>query len=279
MAKVPETARGAYGLRIAGVDARLLVEAPEHWPAMALERHVAAGAAPPPALDAETAVIRLGDRGWAEFERGSRSVRLHTTEEIGDAELVHPFLAPIAATLGWWRGWHPAHAGAFLHDGLAWLVFGGNEAGKSTLLAELALRGHPVVADDLALLTPDGTVMAGPRAIDLRHPGAHERSALEVVRAGSRYRLRLGAVDAEARVGGWFALAWGDGVAVEALEARRRLARFGRRAPHGTDPAVVLALSALPGWRLARPRSPAAIDEALSRMLATATDTAAGLRP
>lgn len=55
------------------------------------------------------------------------------------------------------RGWLCLHASVVGIDGKAIALLGHSCAGKSTTAAALAQRGFPVLADDIAALSPDGT--------------------------------------------------------------------------------------------------------------------------
>src|SRR6185436_17962029 len=61
------------------------------------------------------------------------------------------------------RGLLPLHASALLLGAGAIALLGPSRAGKSTLAAALARRGHPVLADDVVPVSPEPTptVMGG----------------------------------------------------------------------------------------------------------------------
>lgn len=262
--------RGAYGLRLNGLDSDALGEAPASWPPATVTRAVDEGPKPAPVVAEARAVMDLGG-GWLELDRPSRSIAFRARRALTDDEIVHPFLTPAAAVFAHWDGRIAFHAGAFLHGGGAWLVFGGNEAGKSSLLAALALRGLPVVADDLSVVSPGRVLFAGPRSVDLRDPGPLGASdQVTLVRTATRHRLALEPVAPEHEVRGFFALAWGDGPLVEPLPTQARLARLARRPPWPADPRRILDLTGLPGWRLTRPRAWPALEASIDALLATA---------
>jgi hypothetical protein len=248
------------------------VETPGEWPRLEL-RH-----APPesggPELDSvgpDRAELTLHG-GWATIERSPARVTFRLPSRPPARDLVHPYLAPAAAVAARWAGRESFHAGAVTAGGGAWAVLGDKESGKSTTLAHLALAGHEVVSDDL-LVVDGGSVLAGPRCIDLRAASSAQLGAgdpLGVVGVRERWRLLLGATAPRTPLRGWIALAWGDDVAVEPLRgAERMLAllpfRSVQLAPGA--PEELVDFSSLPVLRLRRPRRWDALDEAAARLL------------
>lgn len=271
--------RGAYGLRIEGIDppAPLVEPIPSTWTPVRLERRVADVGDEPPRLDTDgTVVLRLLAGGYAVLHRESTTATYVTPEPLTDQDLVHPYLAAVGEWFARWLGRQPLHAGAFVAGGRAWALLGENEAGKSTLLAQLHLAGQPILTDDL-LVVEDGTALAGPRCLDLRGPTARrldQGSSLSQTRAGSRRRLMLPAVDAELPLGGWIFLEWGEDELVRLTPAQRLepLNRF-RMAHHpADDPEGVLDLAGLASWVYRRPRNWDALAHAPSRLLASISD-------
>lgn len=189
-----------------------------------------------------------------------RGRAVYTTPRLpSPAALVHPFLAPVAAVMAYWHDREAFHAGAFVHGGGTWALVGDREAGKSTLLASLALEGVPVVCDDMLVIDGD-VAFAGPRSIDLRAEAARRLAvgeSLGEVGARERWRVRLPLVD-EAPLRGWVFLTWGDRLEWRAMRASSRIellsAQRGLRLP-ARDPARLLDLVSLPSWELRRPRS------------------------
>jgi hypothetical protein len=159
-----------------------------------------------------------------------------------------------------WMGLEAFHAGALVGADGAWALAGGNEAGKSTLLAALAVRGEPVLTDDLLVVDRAGTAYAGPRCIDLRElrivgdgVGQHVR----LVRGATRHRLDLPPVSAAVALRGWLFLEWGSRVQAERCAAGARIARLmaqRRWATGAIDELALLELAALPAWTVRRPR-------------------------
>jgi hypothetical protein len=164
------------------------------------------------------------------------------------------------------------HGGGIVAGGGVWAVLGHKTAGKSTMLAWLAHNGLPIISDDV-LVIDDGTVLAGPRSIDLRREAAQRLDAGEPlgrVGARSRWRMPLGPVEPELPLKGWITLEWGDEIAIRELRGAERLAallphRGVRLAP--TEPGALLRLSTLPHLRLVRPRRWESLPEVTGRLV------------
>jgi hypothetical protein len=178
--------------------------------------------------------------------------------KLSPEELIHPYLAPAAAIVGHWMGRLSFHAGAFVRDDGVWALVGDREAGKSSMLAWLALHGHDVLTDDLLVLE-GGSAYAGPRSIDLRADAAEKLRAgtpLGTVGARERWRLTLSPLDRELPFRGWIFLAWGDTVAARRLAGsdclNRLIVNLTVRLP-AADPADLLEVATLPAWELQRP--------------------------
>jgi hypothetical protein len=266
---------GCYGFRLSGVDEarELLVDAPRRWRPLALECLAMEG--PTPVLDRvspDRAALVLQSGGWVEIQRVAGRVRFHLPEPRPAGDLVHPYLAAAAALAARWAGRESFHAGAVIADGGAWAVLGDKEAGKSSTLAWLALRGHDVLTDDLLVLDPP-LAFAGPRCIDLREEPAARFGAgepLGTVGVRDRWRLTLGPVAPEVPLRGWITLAWGDDVAIDPLHGAERLLsllpfRSLRLEPR--EPEALVELSSLPVLRLRRPRRWDSLPEVAARLL------------
>jgi hypothetical protein len=266
------TCRGAYGLCLdPAFAAASLVEVPDDWPRVRVERQVGRAAHGGNELDLHRARFSFGDGGGLEVIAAERRAVLCSPRALTDDEVLHPYLAPIAAAFAWWSGYEGFHAGAVLLDGRVWAVVGEKGEGKSTLLAFLALAGHPVMSDDL-LVVADGNAMAGPRCLDLREPAADHLGVGELtLRAPeARWRLPLGPVPEAAPLGGWFFLGEGATLTASPLDARSLLLHL---AAHRSmfvvprDPEVLLDLAALPAWVLRRPREWAALEDTADRLV------------
>jgi hypothetical protein len=268
---------GAYGLRLGGIHTAdsLLVPADPSWPHLAVMQE--AGRSKNPEADVCTdrhARLQLQNGGEIVIDRHAGEVRFVVPRPLRAEELVHPYMAPVAAILAYWLRRESFHAGAFAHDGGVWAVLGDRESGKSSTLAWLALQGHSVVSDDMLVL--EGTAaFAAPRSIDLRPEAARQLGvgeALGIVGTRERWRLKVGSVDSGMPVRGWVFLAWGPQLQIERLPASRRVPRLaaqrGVRLPP-FEAASLLELAALPAWELKRPRGWDSLRAAGERLLET----------
>jgi hypothetical protein len=253
--------RGAYGLRLTGVEEAddLLGEANSDWPHMHLSWRLGETTLDREEVTSTKATLRLLTGGRIELDREAGRAEYVVGHPLGAEELVHPYLAPVAAVMAHWHGRESVHAGAFVAGNGVWGVVGERESGKSTTLARLALDGAGIVCDDL--LTLQGTrVLAGPRAIDLREEPATRLgvgASIGVAGARERWRLRLEQVPRELELRGWVHLAWGERVEAVPLEGAERVGRlFGQRAARlpSLAPEVLLDLASLPSYEVRRPR-------------------------
>jgi hypothetical protein len=266
---------GAYGFRLSGVDAaaRLLARAEPEWPKLELLA-VTDGAAAPPhdrvLEDRAELVLRSG--GWVELDRDASRATYHLPHRPRDGDLLHPYLAPVAALAARWLGRESFHAGAVVVDGHAWAVLGDKEAGKSSTLAHLALTGHTVLSDDVLVLH-EGSVFAGPRCIDLRAEPARRLGAgepLGIVGMRERFRLELGPAPSVVPLRGFVMLGWGDELVIEQVRGSRRLLTL---IPHRAllletnAPADLLELSSLPFLQVRRPRGWRWLEETTTRLM------------
>jgi hypothetical protein len=270
---------GAYGLRILGADDAedALAEAPEDWPTVELSVEVGDLDADAEHLDDERARIRLRTGGWVEIERDPGRARFVVPAALTPDELVHPFLAPVAAVLSHWHGRETLHGGGIALEERVWGVIGGRHGGKSSLLAALAARGVDIVSDDVLVLE-QAHVFAGPRTIDLREDAAAALGLgddIGVAGTRRRWRLTLPQLDRELSLGGWVFTEWADETELRRLPASDTFVRLaGNRSISAPprDPSVFLQLSALPAWELRRPRSWSAMPDVLQLLLETLVD-------
>src|SRR5262249_44526789 len=219
----PEARLGAYGLELRGVGraAPLLVSCPPHWSPIRLAAVTGEGGPDLGSIDEDVGCFPLRTGGGLVVERRKALASFTTPEPLSDAELVHPYLAPVVAVTARWLGRNAFHAGAFEHGGGAWVVFGDQGDGKSSLLAALALAGHSVVADDVVVGIGD-RVCAGPRSVDLREDAADALGAGEhigLLGFRERWRVPLGPIDSELPLSGWIALEWGSDIETARLPA------------------------------------------------------------
>ena len=187
----------AYGLRLHGVEAarELLGPALPGWPAYELSTRVGEVHDDLQWLRPDSARVRLAAGGHVELDRRRRRAVFTLSAPARAAELVHPHFASAAAVAGRWLERESFHAGALEAGGGAWVVLGDKGAGKSSLLALLALGGQTIVADDVAVVDRGCAVMAGPRLIDLRGDAAERLGtgrALGRVGLRERWRMSLG---------------------------------------------------------------------------------------
>ena len=261
--------RAAYGYLIAGIDGgdMLAVRGAQAWPVLSVSTAVESRGGPrrvelgPDRACIDTLVARLV------LERESIHLSVVAGSRLADADLVHPCLWPAAAVFARWRGLETLHGGAFVDDrGGAWAVLGDRGAGKSSLLAALALAGHDVVADDLLVLD-GGDCFAGPRCVDLR-PDIVQGvglDALPSVRSTRRRRLVLAPCDGRFTLRGCVYLEWGERVEAEPLTPAEHLGRLtGQRriAGLGANVDQLMGLSGLPAFLLLRPRTTESVHDA-----------------
>lgn len=269
-----EQPRGAYGLRIRGVDeARdLLVEADPAWPGIELAWRLGESTADHDWVKETSARLQLRTGGHIEIDREAERVVFVVPRALRHEELVHPYLSPVAAVMAHWTGRESVHAGAFVADGGVWGVVGARESGKSSILAWLALHGAEIVCDDM-LIVEGGRALAGPRSLDLRADSAQQLGAgapIGFAGARERWRLRLGPVSRDLEVRGWIFLGWGERVEAIPVTAGDRVGNLvehrGARLP-SKDPTSLLDLVELPAWELRRPRDWDSLPEAADRLL------------
>lgn len=96
-----------------------------------------------------------GDGGWL-IRAGRTAVLGFSPQDPPDPAWLRVLLDSVLASVALGRGAEALHAGAVSIGGGAVAVLGGTGAGKTSLVAALLARGHPLVADDVL-------VLAGPR--------------------------------------------------------------------------------------------------------------------
>jgi hypothetical protein len=171
-----------------------------------------------------------------------------------------------------WSGRDTFHAGAFVTERGAWVVIGDKGQGKSTLLAEMAMRGRVVLSDDLVVVD-DGEILCGPRCIDLRIDAAAQLARgedLGVVGARHRARLRLDPAPISVPLCGWVALGWGDDIRTTRMEVKERIPALlnsvALRMPP-LSPSRFLEYATLPFIFLRRPRDWSVADESIAAIM------------
>jgi hypothetical protein len=266
---------GAYGLRLSGLESsgHLLVPAPPDWPVLALDVEVGDGVAPRNRVTDDEAELVLLTGGRVQMSRNPMRAVYTVPRPLRADELVHPYLAVAATMAAYWLGRESFHAGAVVVEGGAWALVGDRGVGKSSMLGWLSLQGHDVLCDDVLIVT-GGSILAGPRAVDLRADAATALGSgepLGFVGARERWRLLLAPVEPAVPLRGWIFLDWADEISMHALRPRERLIQLSRhrsiRLPP-REPARLIALAALPGWELRRPRDWVSLRAAADVLLA-----------
>jgi hypothetical protein len=268
------TRLGAYGLELdlsSPLSASLLGPAAPGWPRVAVRQVCGPAEAEDDRLDDERAAIMLAGGARLDIEASSRTAVFTVPTSLSGDELVHPYLAPVAAVFAWWAGREAVHAGAFVVDGRAWAVLGEKGDGKSSTLAGLALAGFGVVCDDM-LVVEAGTVLAGPRCLDLRRSAAtYFATGIPVLRPPEpRWRMPLGPIAPSVPLAGWIFLEWGADLGITRLRPRDRLARIARNRSMFVrlrEPAHLLELATLPAWTVTRPKDWDAFPQAMELVL------------
>jgi hypothetical protein len=266
--------RGAYGLHLPGLErdaGALLVQAPKEWAPWHIE-HCQGSGQPSEFLRDTRARVRTEPDGWVDVDLQTRTSTLNLPDRPGCRELVHPYLGSTAVVAAHWCGWESFHAGAFLLAEKAWAILGDKEAGKSSLLACLALCGTPILTDDVLVLR-GAVALAGPRCIDLREASARQLDAgdpLGVVGSRPRWRMEIASVPAEVPLGGWIYLDWGKKTHIQHLPASQLLpALLARLALRATprDPQGLMDLLELPALSFTREQQVEALNESTQALL------------
>jgi hypothetical protein len=266
--------RGAYGFRLEGVDAAypLLVPAASDWRLLRLSARLGFDSVAPDRVDPDRCRLRLRSGGVAQVDWPSGNVLFTLRRRAAPADLIHPNLLPVAALASRRSGRESFRAGSVVLGNGAWAVIGERGAGKSSLLAWLALGGYSVLTDDLLVVDERRRALAGPRMIDLREAAAHRLGVGEPVPDGHerRYRMLVGAVLPAMPLRGFIRLAWGAVPTVVKVPPAWRPAALAascavRLSPR--DPSALAELSALPMVELRRPREWGATADAADRLL------------
>jgi hypothetical protein len=251
----------AYGFRVVGIGDRqaLTVHGAGSWPVLRVERRIEGDHAPPELRVTEHAASLQTPAAHLLLERATGRVTIVSRAPVSEADLVHPCLWPAAAVFARWLGAETFHAGAFVDaDGCAWALVGDRGAGKSSLLAGMALAGDHVVADDL-LVVRGRECFAGPRCLDLRPEAVASLGVgqdTSPVRSTERWRLALRPSDGSFPLHGFVYLAWGESIAVARMipgEHFGLLTRHRRVAALGVDFDQLFDLAELPALCLTRP--------------------------
>lgn len=281
-----------HAYRAHGLAIRSEVELPELAPGPApadVVVRVGAIADSPPAGRPEDVVVRAipgeiclrcPETGTFRL-RGGREITVDA-QPGADAALLRAYLlGPVLALLLHQRGFLVLHASGVAMDGGAVLFLGSSGCGKSTTVAALHARGHPVVADDVIAvdlagphapvalpgfpqlrLWPDALASLGEAAEAL--PRIHARGA-------KRVRQLAAVVSAPCPLRHLYVLGDGDALRTEPLRGHAALFELVQHAyvapvlAHLGSPAHLAQCArlaaAVPVERLVRPRSLARLDE------------------
>jgi hypothetical protein len=274
-----ERGYGAYGLELTGlphVDLLVPVPSSRSWPVVRVLRELREAVDErPDYADLERADMGLLDGERALLDRREHSATFLVRSVEDDGRIVHPLLTAAGVIFAWWHGFEALHAGAFATPEGAWALLGEQGAGKSSMLARLALAGRPVLTDDLLIV--DGKLaLAGPRCLDLREDGlgpAGLEAMTEPVRGSERHRLRLGPVEPEVPLRGWILLSWGNDLELRPLSPTERLEQLSaQRNVQGIRVDGLLQLARLPAWELKRPLEWDSFEPAVHQVLELAVD-------
>jgi hypothetical protein len=277
---------GAWGLGIPDLTevSDLLVPVPDEWPCVEVSSAVVANPSRENEWGPERARYRLTGGNHISIERRSRRVRLELSAPVPQEAVVTPHLSSAASSFAVWRGAEPFHAGAFVHGGGAWGVFGVKGAGKTSTLAALAELGVQILADDLSIYD-HGDILAGPRALDLRSGPAEYFGAgkdLGVVGGRRRWRIYLPQVPSGVPLRGWLLPSWGKARPLELLALGERLSIFTEfralRVPW-ENPETLLDVAAHPVLRWTRPRDASRITQSVEPLLDGLANWNSGLDP
>ncbi len=107
--------------------------------------------------------IRYADGTTFVLDRAGSDIRASWTAQSVLQDVCIYLLGPVCGLLLYLRGLTCLHASAIVHRGRALVFVGAAEAGKSTLAAAFACRGHRVLTDDILVLEEHAdAVMAQP---------------------------------------------------------------------------------------------------------------------
>ncbi len=269
---VTRAALGAYGLDIVGLPEaeEWMHSLPDSCPCLRVEKTCEGGTSSHGSrLDDAEADLRLIGCGRLRMRRGHGRALFSFREVPRDEDLLHPYLAPAAALAHLWSGNEALHAGAFATSAGAVALLAEKDGGKSTTLAWLADEHRlPVLSDDLVVVER-GSILSGPRCLDLRRAGAGQLlnvDAAHRVRNAERLRITLPGAPAKAPLTATVVLRWGRRTRLDATrpaDRPRELLPHRMYGPRLTgDPLAILELSALPMLILSRPRTSAGLRDA-----------------
>ena len=273
----PVAVRGAYGLSLPGALSPHPALREVRSPAGILRLEEAAAQeldGPETIVEPRHVRIRLADGSLLEARdlgNGTYTAALSGGATRTADDLVHPYLAPIAALVHRWRGVPALHGAAVGGpDGAVGLI-GDRARGKTTTAAALVQeRGLTLLSDDL-IVVDHGEVLPGPLSLDMRLEGADILDGTgTLVRGGERSRRLAAPLQDDSKVSLTLKLCvhleWGERTRVRPLPASQRLQALSPQLYWpgvGTPATDLLALVALPQVVLERPPGRAGLTEAL----------------
>ena len=235
-------------------------------------------------------LLALPGTGRILLEHGNRA----TFEAVPDAELspaAAVLAGPVQSILWHQRGLLPLRATGLVVDGRALVIAGGAAAGKSTLAAVLAARGHAVMSDAVCVFRPSArgvSMLPGTPRLrlwgDVLDPlGVQAAAAARIRRSREEYLVDIGgrvasgshevaALVVLTRIGTMPATLErlhghrAVGALREVIQARREGEALGRR--HDMFAALSRLAAAAPVWRLSVSEDPASRSAAAEKALA-----------
>lgn len=265
---------GAWGLRFPTLGPGLpLYECPPSWPSVAVDVRVQPDPEPCVEWGPDRSCHPLLGGHQIEIRREPLTVELTLKRPTALECVIAPHMTSAASTIAVWMGRPAIHGGAFVHGDGAWVILGGKEHGKSTTLGWLAQAGVPIITDDL-VICHDGSVLAGPRCVDLRPEPARELSVgreLGVVGTRERWRIDVPACPPKVPLRGWIFLEWGQEIEVQRLSPVDRMSRLAENralAVPWEDPGTLLDLAARPAFAWRRPKGWPTLASALDTLFA-----------
>lgn len=223
----------------------------------------------PSHLDEHEADLRLVGSGRLRMRRGNERALFSFVQVPSDEDLLHPYLAPAAALAQLWAGREALHGGAFATAAGAVALFAEKRGGKSTTLAWLVAQHRvDVLCDDLVVIA-GGSVLPGPRCLDLRPdsiPTSLRLDRVHAVRGMDRLRVPLQPTATVSPLVATVVLRWGPTTALTKVPPAERpqalLPQRMYRDRLAGDPGAILELIALPMMLLTRARGERGLREA-----------------
>lgn len=195
--------------------------------------------------------------------------------EKSNEELVHPYLAPIAALIHRWEGRAALHAASLAWLGRGMLLVGEPGQGKTTTAAMAVAEGAELLTDDLSIIR-DGRLLAGPRSVDVRPEAAALLGSTGIrVRGGARERSVLAAQESSnTSLDFVIHLEFASRCSLAATPLAMRLQMllpqlYWPTVPQGAQ--VLLTLLSVPHYTLQRPRGKAGLLAAIEELRALAS--------